>query len=212
LIRGSKNAVNYLTDIDLRLTKPYEDACPTCGVEEGFFDAWRSVSDEVQSSLKELKCQFRNLQIVGHSLGAAMAAVAAFELSGNYSISRHYGYGQPRVGNARFAKELERRLEGTSYYRVVDYKDLVPRLPLRDMFFEGFVHAGPEVYYNATELGAYTICHDPLDKRCSTQWPFPFDDPSNGCFHCSYLGMNPCHCGSREPDCRSPSDPAPFMI
>eukprot|EP00929_Paragymnodinium_shiwhaense_P037405 TRINITY_DN19937_c0_g1_i1.p1 TRINITY_DN19937_c0_g1~~TRINITY_DN19937_c0_g1_i1.p1 ORF type:complete len:306 (-),score=31.18 TRINITY_DN19937_c0_g1_i1:224-1141(-) len=201
-VRGSKTVQNYLiTDLNVIMVKPYTDhGCPHCGVAQGFYSAWVSLAAQIREHLADLKCSSRKLQIVGHSMGGAVGVLAAFELVDQYSISRIYTYGQPRVGNEDFATKLQQRLPNTSYYRVVDYKDPVPRLPLRNMFFEGYVHVGPEAYYNATKLGAYTVCTDPRDKRCSQQYGI-IVTATHGCDHCSYLGMNPCSCGATKGEC-----------
>eukprot|EP00326_Haptolina_ericina_P041201 CAMPEP_0181250132 /NCGR_PEP_ID=MMETSP1096-20121128/46148_1 /TAXON_ID=156174 ORGANISM="Chrysochromulina ericina, Strain CCMP281" /NCGR_SAMPLE_ID=MMETSP1096 /ASSEMBLY_ACC=CAM_ASM_000453 /LENGTH=86 /DNA_ID=CAMNT_0023347563 /DNA_START=106 /DNA_END=366 /DNA_ORIENTATION=- len=61
----------------------------------------------------------------------------------------------------------------------------------------------PEVYYNATKLGAFTICADEVDKRCSSQWDL-LQTLSHTCDHSSYLGLNPSDCGAARPRCEEP--------
>eukprot|EP00929_Paragymnodinium_shiwhaense_P124112 TRINITY_DN9904_c0_g1_i1.p1 TRINITY_DN9904_c0_g1~~TRINITY_DN9904_c0_g1_i1.p1 ORF type:complete len:329 (-),score=63.05 TRINITY_DN9904_c0_g1_i1:206-1192(-) len=202
LVRGSKTVQNYLiTDVTVVSVKPYSDhGCPSCGVAQGFYAAWVSLSAQIRDHLADLKCSERKLQIVGHSLGAAVGVLAAFELVNKYPISRMYTYGQPRVGNQDFANKLQEKLKNTAYYRIVDYKDPVPRLPLKNMFFQGFVHTGPEAYYHATKQGAYTVCSEPTDQRCSQQYGL-FSTVTHGCDHCSYLGLSPCVCGATKGEC-----------
>lgn len=69
------------------------------------------------------------IHVTGHSLGAAIAALCAFDLYDNgYNIVEVYTFGQPRVGDATFAKNYNERFDGYSY-RVVHYADIVPHLP-----------------------------------------------------------------------------------
>ena len=59
-----------------------------------------------------------NVQITGHSLGAAIAALAAYDLSTAFPIDVVYTMGQPRVGNAAFAAAYAATI---SAYRIVHY-------------------------------------------------------------------------------------------
>ncbi|WP_437954610.1 lipase family protein [Sorangium sp. So ce119] len=75
------------------------------------------------------------LYITGHSLGAAMAALAAARLftDTKYGDIRRllrgvYTFGQPMVGDAAFAARAEELL-GDRYFRFVYANDIVPRLP-----------------------------------------------------------------------------------
>lgn len=86
------------------------------------------------------------LFITGHSLGAAMATLAAARLftDSRYSDVRRllrgvYTFGQPMVGDAAFAARAE-ELFGDRYFRFVYANDIVPRLP--PLSTGHFVHFG----------------------------------------------------------------------
>lgn len=196
--RGSATPLNYLEDATFFPASPYP-ACEGCAVHSGFHDTWRSVAPAVAAEIADLGCA--RLEILGHSLGGAMAALAAYELAATIDVARVYTYGQPRVGNAAWAAAFA-ALE-LDYARVVLYKDAVPHLPMDDMFWEGWTHAMPEIYYNATAPGAYRACDDAADARCSYGWNL-VETLLHTCDHCSYLGMNPCECATRPPNCAEP--------
>jgi len=204
VFRGSKNAVNALLDVYIVLASL--DGCDRgCRVHSGFLHAWWSLQASVRAQLAELGCTNSTLSIAGHSLGGAVALLAAWDLSNVWRIGRLYTYGQPRVGNAAFAKAVDARLgsHGIVHYRVVDYKDAVPHLPWHHAFWQGWTHNGQEVYYSATRLGAYTTCTRANDTRCSYRWPL-LECLAHTCDHCSYLGMNPCDCNVLQPHCKEP--------
>jgi len=213
VFRGSKNIYNALEDATF-FPKALP-GCDGCKVHSGFHNAWKTLEVDVNGHLSQLGCQNSTVSVVGHSLGAAMAALAAYDLAAprsaaalapaKWRIGRVYTYGQPRVGNRQFASAFDARRAALnfSYYRVVDYRDLVPHLPLADMLWEGWTHTGEEVYYHATALGEFTTCALANDTRCSAQWEV-FQTISHTCDHCSCLGMNPCHCGATAPDCHEP--------
>ncbi|MCB0369932.1 MAG: hypothetical protein KDD45_10980, partial [Bdellovibrionales bacterium] len=58
--------------------------------------------------------------ITGHSLGGALAVMAAAHLHTKYSlVEMLYTMGQPRVGNDKFAQFMTSLIPDT--YRVIDY-------------------------------------------------------------------------------------------
>ena len=74
--------------------------------------------------------KYKNASIIttGHSLGAAIAAIAAIEMKSlfpNTKVNLH-NFGQPRVGNIKMAEFMNSKLDGI--YRVVHNRDLVPHL------------------------------------------------------------------------------------
>ena len=110
-------------------------------VHQGFSHAldavWRTVNDAVSGRGNRL------VFISGHSLGGALAVLAASRLQG---IPLHlYTFGQPRVGNDEFAKSCE-GMFGSTYFRFVNDKDIVPRVP---PFIAGYRHFGHELQIDA---------------------------------------------------------------
>lgn len=219
VFRGSKNVYNTLEDLDF-FPKKLPD-CTDCKVHSGFLDTWTGLRPQIERHLTQLGCSNSTLALNGHSLGGAMAVLAAYDLAGpptpaegaskappethplaRWQITRVHTYGQPRTGNAHFASAFDARLAtlGVTHFRVVDYRDAVPHLPLANMFWEGWQHTGEEVYYNATRLGAHTTCARAGDPHCSAQWSL-LETLTHTCDHCSYLGMNPCTCGATSPKC-----------
>jgi triacylglycerol lipase len=73
----------------------------------------------------------RPLWITGHSLGAALATLAASRLSGDGSVRLQgaYTFGSPRVGDGAFGTAI-----GVPIYRFRNDSDIVPHLPLGLLF------------------------------------------------------------------------------
>lgn len=57
-----------------------------------------------------LKAQKNELVITGHSLGGALSTLAAFDFNNLGIKTNLITFGSPRVGNEKFAKELNKRL------------------------------------------------------------------------------------------------------
>uniref|UniRef100_A0A7S1F3E4 Fungal lipase-type domain-containing protein n=1 Tax=Noctiluca scintillans TaxID=2966 RepID=A0A7S1F3E4_NOCSC len=205
IVRGTKNIENAITDVKFVPEKPYGLACPDCSVHSGFYESWIGMKAKVTDLLEQFGCSARNLQITGHSLGGSIAALAAFDLVHTFMLSRLYTYGQPRTGNPDWTAEFDRRLANVPHVRVVEYMDPVPHLSPTNFLFTDYAHTPQEVWYNRTALGDYVLCEDPTDKHCSYQFNTVVTW-THGCDHCSYLGMNPCDCGSDVPNCQDPTN------
>jgi triacylglycerol lipase len=79
-----------------------------------------------------------NLYVTGHSLGAAMATIAASRMQDR--VTALITFGSPRVGNAEFVKSLT-----VEHYRVQNNCDDVTKVPFLLM---GFAHHGTHKYMN----------------------------------------------------------------
>ncbi len=76
-----------------------------------------------------------NISITGHSLGAGLASLFSFVLLAygyESSISGVCTYGQPLVGNRRYAEILNKKL-GNRIHRWVNHCDIVPRIPVIEL-------------------------------------------------------------------------------
>jgi len=79
-----------------------------------------------------------NLYVTGHSLGAAMATIAASRMQDR--VTALITFGSPRVGNAEFVKSV-----AVEHYRVQNNCDDVTKVPFKLM---GFDHHGTHKYMN----------------------------------------------------------------
>ena len=86
------------------------------------------------------------LVVTGHSLGGALAVLAADILNAQgFLIHSVYTFGQPRVGDATFAARYNMTL-GQRTFRIVNSNDLVPRLP---GWLMGYRHCGQHFFITA---------------------------------------------------------------
>ena len=101
------------------------------GFSKALLDVWQAVDAALQ-----LVIDYK-LLFTGHSLGAAMATLAA-SLRMPKSL---YTFGSPRVGDQAFVDLLK----GLDNHRYVDCCDLVARVPPEDVL--GYTHIPGQVYY-----------------------------------------------------------------
>lgn len=139
--RGSYSVRNWVADATFVHTNP--GLCDGCLAELGFWSSWKLVRDDIIKELKEVVAQNPEyeLVVVGHSLGAAIATLAATDLRGKgYPSAKLYAYASPRVANAALAKYIT--AQGNNF-RFTHTNDPVPKLPLLSM---GYVHVSPEYW------------------------------------------------------------------
>ncbi|KAJ1973327.1 hypothetical protein H4R35_004178 [Dimargaris xerosporica] len=116
-------------------------------VHKGFLETYQDVADDVYKRTTEQLDQHPNhtLTIVGHSLGGALASVAAVDfVSRNESLAsimKVVTFGKPHVGNMNYVKHYNSMKVNTT--RVVNKNDLVPHVPTAYMNFH---HEGTEVW------------------------------------------------------------------
>jgi Lipase (class 3) len=136
--RGTSNVADSLSDA-LAIQVPY-NLVPNGGkVSGGFLLDYEGTDSnpresEILSKLDDLIMtgNYDNLYITGHSLGAALAAIAFPDLSQNTSVSNvfMYSFAGPAVGDSDFVSTYEAEYGPDRVsWRVVNVNDLVPKLP-----------------------------------------------------------------------------------
>src|SRR5690349_15342834 len=127
--RGTYSPLNWRTNLHTWLIHP-PDTDARLRVHEGFYRAFEQLSDGARG-IKEKMNELANstsdqipIYITGHSLGGALAQISAAVL-GSDRIAACYTFGSPRVGNAVFDLWVK-----PPSYRVINYADIVPQLPL----------------------------------------------------------------------------------
>jgi triacylglycerol lipase len=126
--RGTEQEIqDLLHDAD---TWPVPAFGNTAMVHRGFKRALNSVWTPIEAALRGLECP---LFYSGHSLGAALATLAAVR----HPPIAVYTFGSPRVGDARLGELLKR----VPIYRVVHGSDIVTTVPPEIL---GFRHVGEE--------------------------------------------------------------------
>ncbi|KAK3192690.1 hypothetical protein K4F52_001044 [Lecanicillium sp. MT-2017a] len=152
--------------------------CTNCTVHSGFFGAWESAKDTVIAQLLELRREHPDLPVhlVGHSLGGAVACLAALELKTSLGWDNVVvtTFGEPRVGNAGLVDfidgvfGLDSTSERSLYRRVTHTNDPVPLLPPGEW---GYRSHGGELHITKSELSPAEedvhMCIGDADPSCS---------------------------------------------
>ncbi|CAK9150057.1 unnamed protein product [Ilex paraguariensis] len=153
--RGTVTRLEWIADL-MDFLRPISDdkiPCPdpTVKVESGFLDLYTDKNEtcrfckfsareqiltEVKRLLEKYPDEELSITITGHSLGAALAIMSAYDLvETGLNVQKNsravpicvFSFSGPRVGNVRFKERLERL--GVKVLRVVNVHDIVPKSP-----------------------------------------------------------------------------------
>jgi len=137
--RGTDQIRDWFDNLDIRKREEL------FGVfHEGFWlatqDIWAQIYNDYRHAYKK---KGRPLFLTGHSLGGAMATIAAARLiDEDIPFTSVYTFGQPRTMGRETGRKFNSECKDR-FYRFCNDKDLVTRLPAR---LRGFTHVGQVVY------------------------------------------------------------------
>lgn len=120
--RGTAGVQDWLRDLTVfSLDTDYGS------VHNGFYHGFKQVSAELESVMQSVYAHSKKVILTGHSLGGALATVAAAEWVDQYPISAVYTFGQPAVGKGDFPAHMS-QLSGR-FFRIVNDDDIVTKVP-----------------------------------------------------------------------------------
>lgn len=131
---------------DIRLDRVYG---PLGKVHAGFIQALDSAWREIASTIRKFQDNNQSIWFTGHSLGAALATLGVAKMiEFAYPVAGLYTFGQPRVGNQKFADAMNKEM-AKRYFRFVNNNDVVTRVPLRSI---GYADCGYFMYFDKNQI------------------------------------------------------------
>lgn len=171
-IRGTANFKNFVVDSEFPKVR---DSNLGIYLHDGF----KKATDELYTNLKPLVEPYREtyeINITGHSLGAAMAAILMIYMEEDkFKLNKIITFGQPKVTNEAGAKKYE----NTSLLRIVDEEDVVPLLPVRTAVVGTtghYEHFGTEVILLKNEFFVFLEEKKVEEIKDSSFWSNIFDE------------------------------------
>lgn len=133
--RGTEPAQikDWLTDVS---TPPWPGPGGVGYMHYGFAEAVDSVLPTVRAAVTELRTDDQTVYFTGHSLGGALAMLAAARLAledPRLTADGVYTYGQPRTCDRLLAAAFDKDLKN-KVFRFVNNNDIVPTLPPEPVF------------------------------------------------------------------------------
>lgn len=130
--RGTMDVAGWIDDLNIQFTPT-----PAGQVHAGFQLAWQVLKLRVQKALDGQPCI-----VTGHSLGGAMATLAALDLPALEVVT----FGSPRVGGRDFAGNYPLKDKTTRYVYHLDPIPLAPGL------LAGYRHVCPATWHDGEEF------------------------------------------------------------
>lgn len=183
VIRGSSSKMNWLDDLEVRKVEYTTYPECDCKVHNGFYRSALGVSNHTISAVKTLQNIYPTYSVLvtGHSYGASCGQLLTMELERNGIKTKLYNFGQPRVGDSKYASFVNTII--SEYYRITHNKDMVPHVPPTDGF--GYYHSCREIFENVDgklNMCSETECEDPT---CADQYSLIKTNTDD---HLYYLG------------------------
>ncbi|KAJ7164216.1 alpha beta-hydrolase [Mycena filopes] len=205
--RGTFSLREALIDTQDKLVPFISPGLPDLGNVEvhcGFLGAYNNVADDILTTVKTQLADYSTYELVltGHSLGGAIASLAAVSLktAAPEAIMSVYTFGQPRTGNAEFATYMERIVGAQNIFRAVHTIDSIPKRPLRE---DGYEHSATEYWQfedpllpSAPASKADTVkpCAGGEDPMCSDSVPTTEFNPAHTYYFGQVMTTNPALC------------------
>lgn len=128
--RGTAGLRDWLGNLNL-----FSTSASYGSLHRGFYFAFQAVRSSLEQILHHMGTGNRRIVLAGHSLGGALATVAAAEWLSSFDIRGIYTFGQPRVCREDTANHIGTGV-GDRFFRVVNDDDIVARIP------PGYEHVG----------------------------------------------------------------------
>ncbi|KAI6243517.1 Lipase-3 domain-containing protein [Aphelenchoides fujianensis] len=175
--RGTEGFLQLVIEVDNVVLKSKKSSPIGGMIAEYFHDVFqhlwdKGIKDDVEQMLKTYPDY--EVWITGHSLGGAVASIAATYILNTYNLENEriklVTFGQPRTGDTDYASAHNLRLPRS--YRVTHHRDIVPHVPPEN--FESYFHHESEVWYpqsmNAGD--SFVVCNEAENANdCSDkQW------------------------------------------
>lgn len=174
-IRGTQTILDWAHNLDAAAV-PY---IPTPGdglVHMGFQLVYEHIAANVRILLS--KCVgVTQILVTGHSLGGAVAVLAALDICNNMGfgiVPQMYTFAGPRVAVPDFAGSFNNKIP--VLYRVINRWDLVPQVPLPP-----YIHVGQEVTVDGGPNPFNPLYNHALTTYCAALLKLPGVAPGSTC-------------------------------
>jgi len=146
VFRGTQRTIEWVLNINAVYATEKSKVFNQYGaVHPGFSTIYSNISAQTLEAAKKLDPSVP-CYISGHSLGAAIATLAAIDIAAQTPELKKqvqlYTYASPRVGDPAFARQHNRLVPNS--YRVVNLADAITLVPFTVFFKTEYVHVGEE--------------------------------------------------------------------
>jgi triacylglycerol lipase len=154
------NALNLLVQPQGELATEFAAAGVGARWHQGFVSAISEIWPQLDPAVEaELKRKDRPLWVTGHSLGGALALLAAWLFKRKFlNVHQVVTFGAPMVGNKETAEAIGREFPG-KIFRYVNSPDPVPLLPMISLVSSEYLHCDNLIGLGGTEEAADLLAY-----------------------------------------------------
>lgn len=159
VFRGTTTRRDWSTDLNIKFVPSQVGR-----IHRGFNAALDYVWKDIRQRLLEFRDKDQSIWIAGHSLGGALATLAADRITEEgLEVRGLCTFGQPCVGDKIFASNFDNKIKSRTF-RFVHDEDVVPKLLVH---IPGYCHIGREYYFDRDgKLYTDRIVWHRLISRC----------------------------------------------
>ena len=152
------NANNYLILPEGRIGTDFAAAGVGARFHRGFMEALHAIWEPLLKKVTEaVETADRPLWVTGHSLGGALALLAAWRLQRSFvTVHEVVTFGAPMIGNDAAARAFEQEFAG-KIFRYVNLEDPVPLLPSVSLVANSYAHCQSEVSMKAVQAAVSAL-------------------------------------------------------
>ncbi|WP_406695022.1 lipase family protein [Singulisphaera sp. Ch08] len=173
------NANNFLVLPEGQLGTDFAAAGVGARFHKGFIEALAEFWDPLYLAVDTaMKTKERPLWITGHSLGGALALMAAWRFQQQFiQVHEICTFGAPMVGNNAAAEAFKREFPG-KIFRYVDAMDIVPKLPTISLITNTYTHCLAEQLLGGSGTDAEAALKELSERSVQNGNPdtLPMDD------------------------------------
>ncbi|WP_062270037.1 lipase family protein [Endozoicomonas arenosclerae] len=148
ILRGTATGYDVLTD----LNAGFSSSVGGNTVHLGFNNTFKSIRPQLEQFFDRQKTPITTIHCIGHSLGGALASLAAEWAMQTRRASQVnlYTFGCPRVGLEGFVRRFEDKMQGGNIFRVYHRTDPIPMVPIWP-----FMHLQEDGIYSIPSPGQF---------------------------------------------------------
>lgn len=136
VFRGTESSQDVVINLDIGRV-PLLPNNKDILVHQGFLKQFNSLKDAILKKIKDKFLNINEIICIGHSLGGALATLAAGHLADLYKNDHEvicHTFGSPRVGNKQFVRWFQENVKSPENARIINHADPVCQIPLSSRF------------------------------------------------------------------------------
>lgn len=173
VFRGTVSGFDWLSNFNVGFDRGPDGSM----IHAGFNQIYRSLAHDLRATIGRANPQ--RAHFVGHSLGGALASIAASEYAGIHKKPSYlYTFGAPRVGSLGLRSTLRTNLPARHVKRVYSVSDPVPMLPLLPFCHYDNGSTGLSGRFPLVTGGAHSMLKIYIPDMTKQGWPDPIAIPN----------------------------------